>query len=63
MDGGGIAEIAGRLCVLLDEQMRALARPASQILSDEEVANYELRRKQIAALHVELNALAGSAPT
>ena len=58
MDGAGIAEIAGRLCALLDEQMKALSRPASQILSDDEVAGYELRRKQIAALRAELNALA-----
>ena len=59
MDGdrAGIAEIAGRLCALLNEQMKALSHPASQILSDEEVAIYELRRKQIAALRSELNTL------
>jgi hypothetical protein len=57
-DGASIAEIAKRLSALLEQQMRAISGRGLQGLTDEEAANYELRRKQIAALRAELNALA-----
>jgi hypothetical protein len=58
MDGASVAEITRQLCALLDQQMQAVAGRGFQGLPDEEAANYELRRSQIAALHAELNALA-----
>lgn len=50
--------LAGELCDLLDEQMKAITGRELQDLSDEEVASYEMRRTQIASLRSELNTLA-----
>jgi hypothetical protein len=58
MNGASVAEIARQLCALLDLQMQAVSGRGLQELTDEEGANYELRRKQIAALRAELSALA-----
>jgi hypothetical protein len=58
MDGASVAEIAFQLCALLDQQMQAVSGRGLEGLSDEEAANYELRRKQIAALRAELGTLA-----
>ena len=58
MDGTGIAEIAGQLCALLDQQMQAISGRGFQDLTEEEVANYEQRRAKIAELRAALNALA-----
>jgi hypothetical protein len=53
-----VRDIAGELCDLLDQQMKAITDRGLQDLTDEEAAGYELRRTQIAALQAELNAIA-----
>lgn len=58
IDGASVAEIARQLCALLDQQLQAVSGRGFQGLTDEDVASYELRRSQIAALRAELNALA-----
>lgn len=58
MDGTSVAELARELCALLDQQIQALSGRGLQDLTEEEVANYELRRQQIDALRAELKSLA-----
>jgi hypothetical protein len=58
MDGTSVAEIARQLCALLDQQIHAVSGRGLPDLTEEEVANYELRRKQIDALRAELKSLA-----
>jgi hypothetical protein len=53
-----LRDIAGDLCDLLDQQMKAITGRGLPDLAEEELAGYELRRRQIAALRSELNALA-----
>jgi hypothetical protein len=58
LDGPSVAEIAKRVSALLDQQMRAISGRGLQALTNKELANYERRQRQIAALRDELNALA-----
>jgi hypothetical protein len=58
MGGISVAEISRQVCALLDQQMQAVSGRGFQDLSEEELANYELRRKQIDELRAELKTLA-----
>jgi hypothetical protein len=61
MDESGIDEIVGELCTLLDQQMRSISGRGFHDLTDEELANYQLRRTRIAGLLSDLAKFARSA--
>lgn len=53
-----VGEIAGELCDLMEQQIKAITGRGLDDLTHEEAASYEVRRTHIAELRSELHALA-----